>query len=634
MKEAKRAGVFLLAIGLLFISVWGLRLGFTLRDAYANLTRLQELAQEPDINRLDELCGSAGALAEDLKTVKREAGFLLSLAPSLSWIPERGSDLKALPLLFQIALDLSEAGAEICRPFEEVVSFSPENALPIIISGGIQWGKALALVQEAARLWKEVERLPLSPSLEARLRPLRKTLPLAETGLSLLKILPQLLGADGPRVYLILAQNEDELRPTGGFITGVGEARVEGGKIVSLTFRDSYAVDDFSLPYPDPPEPLRRYMGIDLWVFRDSNWSPDFPTSARKAVSLYRPGYPVKVDGVIALDQEAVRRVVEALGPLALEEGKEPITGRNIISFMRQAWAPEGGKLTKEWWLERKTFMALMAEAILRKVEGGGIDWLTLARSLLSLLEEKHILIYLEDPEASRALSSFGWDGSLKPTDGDFLMVVDANLGYNKASARVRQSIAYEVSLADSPPIATLTLAYTHTAPAGYPCKPEVRYDPIYEKMMDRCYWDYIRVYVPRGSKLQDATRMPIPAGSLWHGEGESGEVTVRDAEEGPWTVMAVMSLLPPSASQTRRLTYTLPSEILAWEGEEGIYRLRVQKQPGTTGHPLRVKIRLPAGSELIEARPEPSALEGNAVLFIADLRKDREFFLRFRRQK
>ncbi len=42
-------------------------------------------------------------------------------------------------------------------------------------------------------------------------------------------------------------------------------------------------------------------MGIDLWVFRDSNWSPDFPTAARQAVALYRPGQPVSVDGVVAL---------------------------------------------------------------------------------------------------------------------------------------------------------------------------------------------------------------------------------------------------------------------------------------------------------------------------------------------
>ena len=98
-------------------------------------------------------------------------------------------------------------------------------------------------------------------------------------GFSALTVAPQLLGMDRPRTYLVLALNEDELRPGGGFITGVGEIRVQAGKVITMTFRDSYAVDDFTQPYPDPPEPMRRYMGLDLLVLRDSNWSPDFPTA-------------------------------------------------------------------------------------------------------------------------------------------------------------------------------------------------------------------------------------------------------------------------------------------------------------------------------------------------------------------
>lgn len=624
----KRLGLFLILLGLLAITIWGLRLGFILWDTYENLTRLQALTKTPNLNRLKEACSYIKSLNQDLGAIEQEAGLLLDL------MPKAEDHLKALPLLFQMARDLSEAGAEVCRPFESLETISSESLLSTIVSNRGQWEKALNSLQRAEGALVQMSDFSLSPTIEGKLQLVRKVLPLGKIGLSFLKVLPEILGADGPKVYLILAQNEDELRPTGGFITGVGEVRVQNGRLISVTFRDSYAVDDFSLPYPDPPEPLRRYMGIDLWVFRDSNWSPDFPTSARKAVSLYRPGYPVKVDGVIAIDQEAVSRIVKAVGPLKLAEEEELITGENVISYMRKAWAPESGKLTEEWWLKRKTFISSLAEAILREVEKGDVDWVLLARSILSLLREKHILIYLEHPEASSILSSVGWDGSLKSTDGDFLMVVDSNLGYNKANPRVRQSIFYEVNLAHTIPQATLTLIYTHTAPAGYPCQPEVRYDPIYEKMMDRCYWDYIRVYVPRGSKLQEATRIPIPSESLWHGEGESGEVASYDAEEGPWTVMAVMSLLPPSTTQTRYFVYSLPPEIVKWEGSEGFYHLRVQKQPGTIGHPLAVKIDLPPEVEIVGVEPDPSALKDRVVIFQTVLKEDKEFRLHFRRRK
>lgn len=624
----KRLGLFLTLMGLLTITVWGLRLGFILQDAYKNLVKLQAVAQTPDLSRFREACSYIESLNQDLKAIEREAGLLLNLIPKLE------DHLKAMPLLFQMAQNLSEAGVEVCHAFKDLETVSPESLLPAIISTPNRWEKAFNSLQQAEMALAQTSELSLHPSLERKLQLMRKFLPLGKISLNFLKVLPDLLGADGQKVYLILAQNENELRPTGGFITGVGEIHVQNGRLISMTFRDSYAVDDFSLPYPDPPEPLRRYMGIDLWVFRDSNWSPDFPTSARNAISLYRPGYPLKIDGVIAVDQEAVSRIVKAIGPLKLEGEEELITGENVIFYMRKAWAPEGGNITGEWWLKRKNFMASLAEAILKKVEDNDIDWISLARSILSLLKEKHILIYLQHPEASSILSSLGWDGSLKPTDGDFLMVVDSNLGYNKVNPRVRESISYEVDLTHDIPRAILTLIYTHTAPAGYPCQPEARYDPIYEKMMDRCYWDYIRIYIPYGSKLQEATRIPIPPESLWHREGESGEVALYEAEEGPWTVMAVMSLLPPSTTQTRFFVYSLPLEVIKWEDNEGFYHLKVQKQPGTLGHPLMVKVSLPPEAELISVEPEPSAVKGGTVLFQTILKEDKGFSLRFRRKK
>jgi hypothetical protein len=302
-------------------------------------------------------------------------------------------------------------------------------------------------------------------------------------GLEAAAVAPDLLGMDEPRTYLVLALNEDERRPIGGYITGAGEVWLEAGRLVTMTFRDSYAVDDFTQPYPDPPEPLRRYMGIDLWVFRDSNWSPDFPTAARQAISLYRPGYPVSVDGVIALDQQAVRGLVDGLGPLAMEGTEKPVTGDTVITYMRRAWAPEDGDLNREWWKQRKSFMGPLAETAWERVQGGRVDWVTLARTLLRLLEEKHLLIYLRNPDAAALLSGQGWDGALRPGPalstaegpGDFLMVVDANVGYNKASARVQETISYQVDLHQSPPQAMLTRG--SSLHPGEPLRPGLRAD-------------------------------------------------------------------------------------------------------------------------------------------------------------
>ena len=163
--------------------------------------------------------------------------------------------------------------------------------------------------------------------------------PLAQTGLELVDVAPQLLGADRPRTYLLLFQNEDELRATGGFISAVGRVTIDAGKIISLTVEDSYAVDDFTTPYPDPPAPMRDYMGIDLWVFRDSNWSPDFPMAARQPISLYTQTRGGTIDGVIALNQQVVEALVDGLGPLTID-GQTIANAQEMRDYMRAAWSP------------------------------------------------------------------------------------------------------------------------------------------------------------------------------------------------------------------------------------------------------------------------------------------------------
>jgi hypothetical protein len=207
-------------------------------------------------------------------------------------------------------------------------------------------------------------------------------------------------------------------------------------------------------------------------------------------------------------------------------------------------------------------------------------------------------------------------------------------VGYNRASARVREEITYQVDLRPLPPQASLTLVYTHSSSVDYPCIREVRYDPVYEQMMDRCYWNYLRVYVPQGSQLLDATRIPIPGEARFSGEGESGEIVIQPAEEGPWLTFAVLGLLPPSVAQARTFIWTLPADVVQWEADEGGYSLWVQKQPGTRGHPLTVRVRLPEGSALLDAAPEPSAVEGDWVIYRMLLDRDREFRLHFRRER
>ncbi|MCS7287071.1 MAG: DUF4012 domain-containing protein [Anaerolineae bacterium] len=641
MKQ-KRFSLFLIILGTLLLLVWATEVARAALSLRTHLREVNTLMENAGKNLPDPaiLCSLVHDLRSDVKVLTKQAGWIAWLAPALSWLPGIGKDMRDTPYLLATADHLTSAGAMACEALgpafgllEGNISISSiELILPHLAAARPSLEGALWEIEQAIGAWGQVDLTNLSPPLARRLALLNRALPLLKAGLNAALIAPDLLGFDGPRTYLILAQNEDELRPTGGFITGVGQVSVQNGRLVSMVFRDSYAVDDFSLPYPDPPEPLRRYMGIDLWVFRDSNWSPDFPTAARQAIALYRPGVPVQVNGIIALDQFALRELVGAIGPLTVEG--ETVTRETVIPYIRQAWAPEEGKLTGEWWLQRKSFMDALARAAWERLQSGSVNGRTLARTLLRLLEEKHLIIYFSDPRAQALLAEQNWDGALRPGVGDFLMVVDANVGYNKANAKVQESIRYEVDFGHQPPRATLTLIYTHTAPTGTPCVPESRYDPVYELMMDRCLWSYLRIYIPQGSKLIDATRIPVPGEAIWSGEPESGEITVKPAEEALLLSLAVLVLLPPGTSQTRSFTWELPEKVITWRGDEGAYTLRIQKQPGTVGHSLQVRIHLGDSFTLLAADPSPSAIEDSTLVFETRLDRDREFKLRFLKTK
>ena len=630
-RSMRWVGIGLVVLGATLLVVWGVGLLRTLNSLQARVDEVQALMKANPREAEPEALGALirGA-REDVVALERNAGWLAPLGPAFRWLPRVGPLLGQAQELLSLADGLTEAGVLL---WDDVAPAAPAfqqgqpatavlvDVLPQLAADAPQ---ARAAAVRAQTAYAEIDIATLPYRLQAPLTKLGTVLPFLDDGLALAAVAPELWGLDGPRTYLVLALNEDELRPGGGYITGVGEVRVEAGKVVSMTFRDSYAVDDFSLPYPDPPDPLRQFMNVDLWVFRDSNWSPDFPTSARQAIALYRPGYAVTVSGVIAVDQRAVQHLIDALGPLSLPDSAEPLTGATVIAYIHSAWAPEGGELNREWWKQRKSFMGPLAVAALQRIEGGAVDWSVLGQTMVELLRERHLLVYVDTPEAAAVLRELGWDGGLRASDGDYLMVVEANVGFNKASPKIARAFTYEVDLTQSPPQATLTLAYTHTSQVEIACKPEARYDPEYVQMMDRCYWGYLRVYAPEGAVLREASQHPIPADAVSGGRAWEGRAPMEPAPEGGWTVMA-QAVLIPTASQTQvRLTYDLPERVLQQGADGGLtYRLLWQKQPGLGPVPVRVILRMPRNAVLCSMQPRSTLDDDGVLLYDVDLDAD-----------
>ncbi|MCC6457369.1 MAG: DUF4012 domain-containing protein [Caldilineaceae bacterium] len=410
-------------------------------------------------------------------------------------------------------------------------------------------------------------------------------------GVQLAPLLPGLLGFDEPHTYLLLVQNNHELRATGGFITAVGRITFDRGRITELKIEDSYAIARDDVDHPLAPEPVKRFMGIEILFLRDANWSPDFPTTAQFARSLYTQDAGVQVDGVVSIDLRAVELLVGALAPLEIPGAEEPLTGDNVMQQLVSFWdqplgsetpeAEEGSLLEREdWVLQRKDFIPLVAQSAMARIQSGNFNALSLIDAVDAALRERAVQVWLADPTAAALIAKQGWDGRLHPEAGaDYIALVDTNMGYNKANAVLENDVAYSVAWPHGPTApaqATLAVTYRHPLQVvDERCLPLPDFGTIasYSGQIERCYFDYVRLYVPGGSKLVALEGV------------EADTISSRLGERGTQVFAGYFSL-KPGEEHTVTFAYTLPPAITPEN-----YQLVVQRQAGAAPLPLEVTV-------------------------------------------
>ena len=640
----------LVLLGLLILLLGLIAIGFQLlghaRSLQSHLHQIERLADDPaalDPAALEAAGAHLSGMRRDLEAIQSLAGPALPAARLLSWLPVYGGDLAAAADLLDLAVAVSAAGdrtfqalAPALRLLDEPAAGGEslgERLLPLLITAQPELEAARRDLDAAQAARQRIETQRLSPRVAGLLDRLDRYLPLFDAALDGVLLAPDLLGADGPRTYLILAQNSYELRPTGGFISGVSELTVDRGRLGGLQFEDSYRVDNYKVPHDFTPLDLQRTLYGQMWLFRDANWDPDFPTSARKALQIYANDRGVQADGVIALDLTALKILVGALEPLRVEGIEQPVTGDNVLQIIEANWDSAYARreeLKGRWWKERKSAMGQIAGAALDRLLSGDVSLPALALAARQGLDEKHILLYLDDPQAAALLRRQNWDGALvAPTVGDALMVVDSNVGFDKMDASVSRAIRYRVDLttADGPQ-AQLTLTYRNRSTRQMECIQESRLGDSYRDMMQRCYWDYVRVYVPEGSRLLRGPDLPLPPGSLlarMEPEPPDPPVSPTLHLDG-WEVWTAFFALKPRSTLTLTFEYALPDWVLTEQADgQTLYQLRVQKQPGTVAVPLQVDVVLPPGTMMTAADPP------DLPSISTDLRTDRIFALRFR---
>ncbi len=448
-------------------------------------------------------------------------------------------------------------------------------------AGHASFASALADIDKARRDQASIDSGALPASWRARLDFAGRLLPQAGEGLQAALAAPDLLGASGPRAYLLAPENPWDLRATGGFVGTAVLLRVFHGRLDSPITLASDAVDNVKshrLPadYIPPPLPLITYQHLNEWFFRDANWSPDYPTSAALLRYFYWLGQRQWATGVVAFDSSLLGPLLGLTGPVTVPGIPTPLTSANGVQTLDHY--VNAAPMTSGHSPPGKNVASLAYKLIFDKLQGLGAANLSNVASVMGkALRQKHLLLWLPDPTIAPILARHGWDGAIDPTRSDYLYVVDTNAHYNKINDFIHEGLTYRTMVQPDRSLrSTLTITYTNTTPANLQAKRPPQDNPLYE--------DFVRVYTPLGSTLRGATGLIQP----WS--------MMRDHNK---TVFSGYLRVSRGHSQTVTFSYLVPPN-----ADMGLstYSLTVQKQPGGGGimPTLSLAVAVASGSPLV----------------------------------
>lgn len=525
---------------------------------------------------------------------------------------------------------IAEVGKKTSFTVESIVPFSEEM---LSLVEAILHGKEFDFIREIPRI--QTQRAEISsqlsvieallnsswPKLPRRWQNLpKKTAEKIKEARTLLDKSGKLIGGldwlvgsnNQRRTFLILFQNNMELRPTGGFIGSFALLSFEDGSLVNFEVKDIYSADGQLKGHVDPPKQIKEILGEKNWYLRDANWNPDFPKSARNIEWFLEKELGRTVDGVIGFDLEAAKKLVGAMGEITLPDFNEKINSGNL--FERAEFWSENQFFPGS--NQKMAFLGLLAKQLFENIKAAKAeDYLKITKSILTALDEKSILLFVHDEKLAEKMRQLNWDGGIKNVQcnlpdcfNDYLFLVEANLGINKTNYFLKRGVEHSVDIQKNGIISHLVkINYENSATSN--------------NWPGGDYVNWLRVYLPKESKIEEIIILdPLDPKNQEIIDIKSREEEVKDEKE----IVGFLVRVPVNQRRTVSLKYSQESS-----DKGSNYFLYWQKQPGYTSTPISLLISFPSGWQPIQVNPA-ATLVSDKLLFNQQLDKDLSFGAEF----
>lgn len=520
---------------------------------------------------------------------------------NLGWVPVLGHQLSSASPAATAAYFGTASALDIVRgitPLWPVLTSShdPGPVLHRIATGLTPGRPRFQLAEsEASQGVTALHALPSSTgsyTLDRSEKKLRRDLPRLRTAATLLAVMPRILGVASAQRYLFCWENATEIRPVGGFVGAADLVTVRHG-YVTRKFTGSALAHE--IDFPHLPAFEAEMTAETSLLFRDSNFSPDFPTSARLERWFYGRDTGTWPNTVVDFVDQGVPDILRATGPVYVPQYHVTVNSTNSIALAERFARPHPVPYPSDRNISRDTirkrFLGFEFSAIFKRLENLPIArWPALASAMTSAIRKHDILIYSRDRSVERAVRQAGAGGALKPVNGDFLYIVDDNRSYNKINPYVHEWATYDTEVTPSMWLDSTVTIHYHLNPSPPDIEgtgPYYGYQGPYQgrRGNKHDYFDFVRVYVPAGALQPTVSGLKL--------------VLPTAAQQAyDYTQFAGYFLLRAGRSTSISLHYEIPAN--GWNaGSYKRYALTVPRQPGANLKSVKVYVNGVAGISL-----------------------------------
>jgi hypothetical protein len=228
------------------------------------------------------------------------------------------------------------------------------------------------------------------------------------------ELLPDMLGKEQPRKYLLMIQNPAELRSTGGLPGSLAILNADDGKVTMGWQGSATAVNGFAGPVVELAKDTEQQYGPSpAYDFRDTNFTPDFPEAAQIVKAMVGAKRHVKLDGVISVDPIAVSALMRGTGPVTVRNGVTLNASNVVAALLNQTYQ------VLDTQAEQDSFFESAARKIFDSVMSGKGDQQQAIRGLAAAGGQHRVLVWSAHDDEEAQIADTAVSGSLQGKSGD-----------------------------------------------------------------------------------------------------------------------------------------------------------------------------------------------------------------------